>query len=175
MNKQEVAKYAQRLHSRVPLLGSWLRRSACRKLAENPSASVVPHLAEALHSDDSEARTHQHWLVRLACLALYDVAPQFAFADMPTGGDGGGRWIERLAPAVLDAVVYRQRAVRLNPDQLGALQAALKVGRDRRDGRWAWGRLLEALARHHLRHTIEVDERMTVEIGETAIEVDLEE
>ena len=62
---------------------------------------------------------------------------------------------------------------------IGALQAALGVEKSPKDGhrktgRWAWGRLVEALARHHLRHIIEVDEQMTVEIGETAIEVKIE-
>lgn len=50
MNQQDIAKYGQRLHS----LFSWRRRSACRKLAENPSARAIPYLVEALHSHDWE-------------------------------------------------------------------------------------------------------------------------
>jgi hypothetical protein len=121
--------------------------------------------------DIDKALTHRHWLVRLACLALCRIAPLFAFPETPTGRGGGMVWIERLAPAVFDEVLYRRRAVSLHADQLGALQAALTPGADRKNGRWACGRLLEALVRHHLQHTVAVDESMTVEIAETVMEV----
>ncbi len=126
----------------------------------------------ATAADVETARTHVHWPVRLACLALCELAPQFAFAERPTGGEGGGMWVDRLAPALLDAAVYRRRAVALGPDRLDALQAALGRGGRVESPRLACGRIVEALARHHLRHTIEVDEKMSVEISETAIEVE---
>ena len=81
-------------------------------------------------------------------------------------------WIARLAPAILDATLYRRRAVMLNPDPLAALQAALTRVSNQRNGRWACGRLLEALAHHHLRHTIAVDEQMSVEVDDTAIAIE---
>jgi hypothetical protein len=81
---------------------------------------------------------------------------------------GGGMWIARLAPAILDATRYRRRAVMLNPDQLAALQAALTRVSNQRNGRWACGWLREALAHHHLRHTIEVDEQRSVAVDDTA-------
>ena len=122
--------------------------------------------------DIEKVRTHRHWMVRLACLALCEIAPQLAFSETPIGRDSGKIWIEHLAPAVLDGALYRRRAVSLNADQLDALQAALAQGGDRKNRRWACGRLIEALARHHLQRTIAVDEQMTVEIVETAIEVE---
>jgi HEAT repeat protein len=123
--------------------------------------------------DDMEAtRTHKHWLVRLVYLERCGIAAQFAFSDMPTGSDGGGLWIERLWPAVLNAAIYRWRAVSLTPDQITALQSALDGVHSDTAGRRACGRLLESLARHHLRHTIEVDEQMMVEVGETEIEIE---
>lgn len=122
--------------------------------------------------DIEKVRTHRHWLVRLACLALCEITPQFVFSETPTGRDSGRIWFERLAPAVLDGALYRRRAVSFSADQLDALQAALTQGGDRKNGRWACGRLIEALARHRLRGAIAVDEQMTVEITETAIEVE---
>lgn len=122
--------------------------------------------------DLEAARTHPHWLVRLACLALCDLAPQFAFSAIPAESDGGEMWIARLAPAILDATLYRRRAVRLNLDELAGLQAALSRNNTQRNERWACGRLLEAMARHHLRDTIEVDEHVTVEIADTEIEIE---
>lgn len=122
--------------------------------------------------DIEKVRTHRHWLVRLACLALCEIAPQFVFSDTPTGRDSVRIWFERLAPAVLDRSLYRRRAVSLDQDQLGALQSALAQGEDRKSGRWACGRLIEALARHRLGRAIAVDEQMTVEITETAIEIE---
>lgn len=124
-------------------------------------------------ADDIEAaRTHQHWLVRLACLALCDLAPQFAFSAIPAESDGGEMWIARLAPAILDATVYRRRAVSLNPDQLVALQVALTREKTNRHGGWAWGRLLEPLARYCLRDAIIVVEQRTVEVGDTEVEIE---
>jgi cyanophycinase-like exopeptidase len=80
--------------------------------------------------------------------------------------------MQRLGPAALDAATWRRRAVVLNPEQLGALQQALPEAGQARQPRSALGRMLAALAGHHLRHTIEVDEEMTVEISETAIEIE---
>ena len=165
-----------------------------RDLAEAAPPEAVAALAalattgRTTSKDIRRARTHAHWLVRIAWLALCEIAPQFAVSDAPTGGKGGGMWIKRLAPSVLDAAIYRRRAMSLNPDQLAALQLALAGGRDgappskkrrakgQRKGaasrRSACGRVLEVLARYHLRHTIEVDETMTVEISETTIEIE---
>ncbi len=122
-------------------------------------------------SDIEKARTHQHWLVRLACLALCDIDPQSVFSDTSTNGDGGELWIDRLGTV---ASMIRRRAVSFNPDQLSTLQSAFGGETNQKDGYWVGIRLLEALARHHLRHTIEVDEQMTVEIGETDIEIAIE-
>lgn len=121
--------------------------------------------------DIEKVRTHRHWLVRLAGLALCDISPQFVFFDMPTGRGGGRIWFERLAPTILDAAVYRRRAISLNADQLGELQAALARGGDPKNGRLACGHLIEAMARHRLQQTIAVDTQMTVEIVEPAIEI----
>ncbi|MDD5558363.1 HEAT repeat domain-containing protein [Candidatus Methylomirabilis sp.] len=122
--------------------------------------------------DIEKVRTHRHWLVRLAGLALCEIATQFVFSETPSGRGGGRIWIERLAPAVLDRALYRRRAVSLSADQLDALQAALAPGGDRKNGRWAYGRLIEALARHRLQQTVAVDAQMTVEILEPAIEIE---
>lgn len=122
--------------------------------------------------DVESARTHRHWPVRLACLALCEMAPQFAFSEQPIGGEGGGMWIDRLAPALLDAATYQRRAVNLNPTQLEALQSVVNKPGNPGDSRLICGQLLEVMARHHLRHTILVDEGLTVEISETAIEIE---
>ena len=173
-----------------PVMGKWIDRGRGKEFAGQPEDALRQALAEApppdavaalaalaasgktTAQDVETARTHSHWPVRLACLALCEVAPQFAFSETPTGGEGGGLWVDRLAPAALDASVYRRRAVALNPDQLAALQAALPSAKGNPSARAACGRAIETLARHHLRHTIEVDETMTVQISETAIEVD---
>lgn len=116
-------------------------------------------------ADLQAACTHQHWLVRLAALAFSHSTP------MPTNGEGGELWLTRLAPAITG---FQCRAVNFTPDQLATLQATLAAEDDRSGGRWACGRLLETLARHHLRHTIEVDEQMSVEVSDTAIEIEME-
>jgi len=170
-----------------PVLGEWIERGRGDEFVRRDSKSLRATLARGTPPDavaalavagrttpgDVEtARSHVHWLVRLACLALCELAPQFAFAEQPTGGEGGGMWVDQLAPALLDAAVYRRRAVALRPEQLDALQAALGKSGRAESQRLACGRLVEVLARHHLRHTIEVDERMSVEVSETAIEVE---
>lgn len=165
-----------------PVLGKWIERGhssqflkqspdILRKTVEHSSPPEAISALAALAtsgkittSDIEKAGTHQHWIVRLACLALCDIDPQSVLSDT-TNGDGGKLWIDRLA------MMIRRRAVNLNPDQLSMLQTVL----EKQKGKHLVGmRLLEALARHHLRHTIEVDEQMTVEIGETDIEIAIE-
>ncbi len=121
--------------------------------------------------DIEKARTHRHWLMHLACLALCEITPLFALSETPTGRGGETVWIERLAPAAIDGALYRRRAVSLNGDQLGAFQAALAQREDQKSGRWACGRFIEIMARHRLQHTIAVDEQMTAEIADTVVEV----
>lgn len=143
---------------------------ALRKtLAQAPPPEAVAALVALVTAgqstvDDLQAAcTHQHWLVRLAALACSYTPP------VPTNGDGGDLWITRLAPAI---AIDSCRAVSFTPDQLATLQTTLASADGHPGGRRACVRLLETLARHHLRHTIEVDEQMTVEIGETAIEIE---
>jgi hypothetical protein len=116
-------------------------------------------------SDIEKARTHQHWLVRLACLALCDIDSQSVLSDTATNGDGGALWIDRLVKASSDSPI---RAVNLNPDQLSMLQTVL----GRQEGKHLIGmRLLEALAPHHLHGAFVVDEQRSVEIRETDFEI----
>jgi hypothetical protein len=116
------------------------------------------------------ARTHKDWLVRLASLHLCDLAPQFAFSDTPLSEEGGMLWIKRIGPCILDSLIHRKGSVKLTPEQLKTLQSVLKG--KKKKGPYAWGGLYEILARRYLRHTIEIDEKMTITITRTAIEIE---
>ena len=137
--------------------------------------SALEALSQAgeLTADDIEvARTHKHWLVRVGCLALCEIAPQFAFSQTPVGGEGGGMWVDMLAPSLLHSAVLDQRALRLNPEQVEALQSALASVHDADPQRATCGRVLCGLGAYHLRHTIEVDDEMIVSIEEKDIEIE---
>jgi hypothetical protein len=56
MDRETIEKLGRRLESRMPLVGGMLRRSACRKLAEDSSSAAVPHLVKALDSEDETVR-----------------------------------------------------------------------------------------------------------------------
>ncbi len=57
MEGNGLAKWRERLYSRVPLLGGWLRRGAVRRLVEADSPEAVRLLAEAVaRTDDLEVR-----------------------------------------------------------------------------------------------------------------------
>lgn len=144
-------------------------------LAEAPPPEAVAALA-ALHerglasaADLKTARTSPHWPVRLGYLALCARAPEVAFRPPPPAKGPAPLWTDRLAPYLVDQQTYRGRACALNPEQLDAL-ARLLAGRD--SPRAAAGRLLCVLAAHALRHTIEIDLDMIVELDETDIEIE---
>jgi hypothetical protein len=50
MNAQELAKYRRWLHSRVPLLGGWLRRRAIKSLLRDGSPAAAAVLSEEMAS-----------------------------------------------------------------------------------------------------------------------------
>jgi hypothetical protein len=57
MNAKQLEKHRNRLYSRMPLLGGWLRRSAAETLARDGSPGAVRALAEAVaRSDDEQVR-----------------------------------------------------------------------------------------------------------------------
>src|SRR5262245_54170008 len=70
MEARELAKYQRGLHSRMPLIGGWLRRGAARRLAEEGSAGAVRALADAV------ARTPDARLREQALTALRQVEQQ---------------------------------------------------------------------------------------------------
>jgi WD40 repeat protein len=57
MQSQDLEKYRQRLHSRIPLIGGWLRRRAVRELAQDGSFEAVRALAGTVahHPDPSSS------------------------------------------------------------------------------------------------------------------------
>ncbi len=173
-----------------PVMGRWIDRGQSpefsgqtpQALHEQLAGGSPPDAVAALTSlaargettpeDVEAARTHRHWLVRLACLALCDIAPQLAFSDAPVRRDGGEMWIEQLAPSLLDAAVWRQRASDLSPEQAAALGDAVAGASEPQSARLAVGRMMRALGAFHLRHVIEVEEQMVVHIDETDIEIE---
>jgi hypothetical protein len=66
MDNATIQKYGKRLHSRMPLLGAWRRRTACRRLAAEPGWPAAPYLIEAVESGEPE-------LVSIAETALRQV------------------------------------------------------------------------------------------------------
>lgn len=172
------------------VLGKWIRAgregdmasASAEELRRRVQEAAPPEAVAALSAlsakgqvtpaDIETARTHKHWPVRLACLALCEIAPEFAFSDAPVGGEGGGMWIDQLAPPILDAVVYRRRGIALNLDQVESLQTVLAGKGAKNKQRAACGRILCALGAYHLRHTIEIDEEMVVRVSETEIEIE---
>jgi len=173
-----------------PAFGKWVAagRSAEAKaksveqlrqdLQEAPPPVAVAALAGlsvrggATQEDIETARTHKHWPVRLGCLALCDIAPEFLFSKAPIVGEGGGLWIEQLSPALHDGALRRQRARDLTLDQLEAISDALNRIGDGQPARAACGRVLYALGTHRLRDTIEIDDEMIIRIDETDIEIE---
>lgn len=175
-----------------PVFGQWTTRGQSDEFTSAPvddlrqqlregappdavaALSALSERGEVTPDDIEIARTHRHWPVRVGCLALCEIAPEFAFSDTPTGGEGGGMWIDMLAPPLLYAATLERRALNLNPEQVDALQSALTSADDADRQRAACGRVLCALGAHHLRHTIEVDDEMIVNIQETDIEIEIE-
>lgn len=173
-----------------PVFGQWIARGQSgsfrsasvdalrQQLREGVPPDAVAALSAlsargVLSADDIEmARTHRHWPVRVGCLALCEIAPEFAFSDTPTGAEGGGMWIEMLAPPLLYSAAIECRALHLTPEQVEGLGVALASVDDVDTQRAACGRVLRALGAHHLRHTIEVDDEMIVNIEETDIEIE---
>lgn len=144
-----------------------------RRMREADPPEAVAALAalsargETSPDDIEAARTHAHWPVRLACLALCEVAPEFAFSDAPVAGDGGGLWLEQLAPSVLHSSLYGRKAVRLSLEQVEGLDAALRAAKD--SPRKACGRLLAALGAHMFDSEIGAPGEMAVRISDTEI------
>ena len=56
MQPQELEQCRQRLKNHLPLIGTWLRRKAVGKLAEDSSADAVPLLLDALADSDQKIR-----------------------------------------------------------------------------------------------------------------------
>lgn len=54
MTAAEIHKYGKRIRSQMPLFGGWLRKTACKRLAENVDHSSSPYLIEAVESGDPE-------------------------------------------------------------------------------------------------------------------------
>jgi hypothetical protein len=125
-----------------------------RTLRDSAPPEAVAALAalvstgRASTEDTEAARTHRHWLVRLAALALCELAPQLLAAEAPSTGGGGELWLKPLAPTILDASLYRRHALKVMPDGIEALQKALSKVKSADSQRIAWLHFLEALARH---------------------------
>lgn len=172
-----------------PVLGEWLAAGQGAEWADLPTAELQRCLREegppaalaalaalgrrgaATTGDLEVAGTHPNWLVRLGSLVLGEIAPQLLFTPAALGGVGGGLWLERFGPYLADLQLPHLRAGNLNPDQVEALQAA-GAGEVGGDWRAACSRLLCALASHHLRHAIEIEEGLVVHIEATDIEVE---
>ncbi|MBI3800389.1 MAG: HEAT repeat domain-containing protein [Deltaproteobacteria bacterium] len=56
MERRQLERSKKRLENRWPLVGTWMRRSAVRQLAEDSSAEAVPLLVEALRDSDEQVR-----------------------------------------------------------------------------------------------------------------------
>lgn len=54
--QNKILKWARQLNSKVPGFSEHIRRTACRKLAENKTAQAVPFLVSALTNSDEEVR-----------------------------------------------------------------------------------------------------------------------
>ena len=144
-----------------------------RRVREADPPEAVAALAaiaargEASADDIEAARTHAHWPLRLACLALYEVAPEFALSDAPVAGEGGGLWVQQLAPSLLHSSLFGHKAVGLSLEQVEALDAALGAAKD--SPRKACGRLLAALGAHMFDAEIGTPGEMVVRISDTEI------
>src|SRR5262249_2336850 len=55
MDQSQLEKYRQQLHSRVPLIGSWVQGQALRALADEGSAEAMRLLAEAVTQGEDES------------------------------------------------------------------------------------------------------------------------
>ena len=118
------------------------------------------------------AQTHRHWLVRLASLALCELEPGLLLAVWPEDEAANAFWVAHWAPRVVAGRLARQRAIALGHEQVENLSAELAGGSDKAPALAALARILCALASHHLRHDIELDDEMYVAIDETDIEVE---
>jgi len=150
-----------------------------RQALRSPAAPAAVAAFAALHKRDllqrediEAARTHPHWLVRLGYLALLPSAPELVLHERPVGGEGGGMWVEQLAPYLMEGALRDSRALNLTLDQLERLQATLAATGSTDSTRTALARILCALGAHHLRHTIEIDDEIIVTIDEVDIEID---
>jgi len=145
---------------------------------EGPPPQAVSALAalvscELLAPADVEAaQTHRHWLVRLASLALCELEPGLLLAVWPEDEAANAFWVAHWAPRVVAGRLARQRAIALGHEQVENLSAELAGGSDKAPALAALARILCALASHHLRHDIELDDEMYVAIDETDIEVE---
>ncbi len=122
--------------------------------------------------DAQGAASHQHWLVRLACLALAKNVPGLGLPPRSPGNDGGSLWLEKLVPHLTHQAIHGHRAMNINPNGLEALQAALAADTTQKGEMRPWGVLLEAMVRYRLRYEIGVDDDMYIEVGETEVDID---
>jgi len=160
------------------VLQSWLNSG----LAQNWERNVPPperiaalgtlQRAGKLDADTlAQAARSEHWLVRLAALALGATHPSTSDTRPSTPiNDGGKEWFDRLAVFWDAHAVWGLKPCQVTRDGLEALQEGLGRMKDRRA---AGGlNLLEAVVAHYTAHDIEIEAGARVVISEDSFEIE---
>jgi hypothetical protein len=160
------------------VLQSWLEFDTAPKWEPNaPPPQQIAALgalqrAGKLDADTlAQAARSEHWLVRLAALALDSTPPSTPDTRPSTAvNDGGKEWFDRLAPLLDAQALWGLKPCQVTRDGLEALQEGLSRMKDRRA---AGGlNLLEAVVAHYTAHDIEIEAGARVVISEDSFEIE---
>ncbi len=107
-------------------------------------------------NDHQLAKSHPHWLVRLAYFLSFNRLPDNFLDPLPVSSEGGEYWLEKLIPVMIKERLLQIRAVNIDPDSLRLINKAITSAGNRPIELKNWALLLSHLAGYTLRNIIAI-------------------
>lgn len=107
-------------------------------------------------SDHQQAKSHPHWLVRLAYILFFNRLHDNFLNPLPVSSEGGEYWLGKIIPVIIKERLLQIRAVNIDPDSLRLINKAITSAGNQSTELRNWALLLSHLAGFTLRNIIAI-------------------